>query len=120
MARVLCIIASYKIRSNMCGRKTFTRDKIQKNAILFCQENIERLSNMLNGHEMFDEKGLELLIQIFLLDDKGHLDDLIKSAYGRLDMLARPWVVVQWIVVLVHVHPLYENLDIPNLLTVHD
>jgi hypothetical protein len=114
LGRVRAVIASYKVKSNMCGCHTMTRDKLQCNAILFCQEEFERLSDMLNGHEMFDEKGLELLLRIFLLDDKGRLDNLVRMAHGRADIMARPIVVVEWITVLIHVHVYYKDLQIPS------
>jgi hypothetical protein len=114
LGRVRAVIASYKIKSNMCGCRNMMRDKLQCNAILFCQEEFEKLSNMLNGQEMFDEKGLDLLLQIFLLDDKGQLDNLIRMAHGRADIMARPIVMVEWITVLIHVHIYYKDLQVPS------
>jgi hypothetical protein len=118
LGRVRAVIASYKIKSNMCGCRTMTRDKMQCNAILFCQEEFEKLSEMLNGHEMFDEKGLELLIHIFLMDDKGELDKLVHMACGRADILARPSVVAEWITVLIHVHVYYKDLEVPSAIEI--
>jgi hypothetical protein len=63
---------------------------------------------------MFDEKGLELLLGIFLLDDKGWLDNLVRMAHGRADIMAPPIVVVEWITVLIHVHVYYKDLQIPS------
>jgi hypothetical protein len=118
LGRVRAVIASYKIKSNMCGCRTITRDKIQCNAVLFCQEKFEELSEMLSGHQMFDEKGLELLIQIFLLDDKGELDNLVRMACGRADILARPSVVAEWITVLIHVHLYYKDIEVPSVIDI--
>jgi len=115
LSRVRAVIASYKVKSNMCGVRNVTRDKMQCNAILFCEEQFEKLSDMLSGHDMFDENGLELLLQIFLLDDKGELDRLVHMAHGRYDILARPVVVVEWITVLIHVHVYYKDLQIPSV-----
>jgi hypothetical protein len=61
LGRVRAVIASYKIKSNMCGCRTMTRDKIQCNAILFCQEKFEELSEMLSGHQMFDVRGIGVI-----------------------------------------------------------
>jgi hypothetical protein len=91
---------------------------MQCNAILFCQEEFEKLSEMLNGHKMFDKKGLELLIHIFLMDDKGELDKLVHMACGRADILARPSVVAEWITVLIHVHVYYKDLEVPSAIEI--
>jgi hypothetical protein len=118
LGQVRAVIASYKVKSNMCGCCTMTCDKMQCNAILFCQEEFKKLSEMLNGYKMFDEKGLELLIHIFLIDDKGELDKLVHMACGRADILARPSVVAEWITVLIHVHVYYKDLEVPSVIEI--
>ena len=88
LGHVRVVIASYKVKSNLCGCRTMTRDKMQCNAILFCQEKFKKLSEMLSSHKMFDEEGLELLLWVFLLDDKGEIDKLVQMAHGCSDILA--------------------------------
>jgi hypothetical protein len=115
IAKTRLVISSLKIKSNMAGRVSLDRDVIQCNAVLFTQDNVEDVGRMLSGEEMFDEKGLVSLLRIFLLDDKGDLDRLARSAFGRTDLLARPWVVCQWILFLSQVHSAYMGEAFPSV-----
>jgi hypothetical protein len=113
IAKTRLIVSSLKIKSNMCGRVSLDRDVLQCNAILFVHDNIDSLARMLSGEEMFNEEGLVCLLRIFLLDDKGGLDRLARVAFSRSDLFARPWVVCQWIYVLVRVHVEYIGSVFP-------
>jgi hypothetical protein len=115
IAKTRLVISSLKIKSNMCGRVSLDRDTLQCNAVLFCQDNVDSIGRMLSGEEMFDENGLVSLLKVFLLDDKGDLDRLARSAFGRADLLARPWVVCQWIVFLGFVHVAYIDETFPSV-----
>jgi hypothetical protein len=69
---------------------------------------------MLTGEEMFDKDGLVLLLRIFFLDDKGGLDRLARIAFAHTNLLARPWVVCQWIAVLAVIHLGYKDSSFPS------
>ena len=115
IAKTRLVISSLKIKSNMCGRVSLDRDSLQCNAVLFCQDNVDSIGRMLSGEEMFDEAGLVALLKVFLLDDKGNIDRLSRAAFGRVDLLARPWVVCQWILFLHAVHVSYIDEVFPSV-----
>jgi hypothetical protein len=102
----------------MCDRISLDRDVLQCNAVLFCQDSMDSVARMLTGEEMFDKDGLVSLLRIYLLDDKGNLDRLARIAFACSDLLARPWVVCQWISVLTYINVAYKGCWFPDTGTI--
>lgn len=107
------IFATVKISSNCSGHVNFTRNKVRFNAVLFTHDALNVAIDTLNKDEMFTVERMKDTLKLYLLGPDGRLDSLTRLAFGRHDLLARPWVLYQWINVCKAVNPEYK--DVPDL-----
>jgi hypothetical protein len=103
IAKTRLVISSLKIKSNMCGRVSLDRDVLQCNAVLFCQDNVERVGTMLSGSEMFDEAGLVSLLKFFCWTRRVILIDWLgRRLVGWIFLLVRGWCVSGFCIYLLY------------------
>jgi hypothetical protein len=48
------------------------------------------------------------------VDEQKKFDRLYKKPYRNISIFARPWVIHQWLVVLIAVHPHYRFIVVPK------
>ena len=114
LSRVRLHLVTVKIASNQSGRVNLDRSRLKCNAVLFSQDGPEVAAKLFSGEEMFDEDRLKSTIKMHLLDAEGRFDALAQEAFGRCDILARPWVIYQWLVILNKVHSSYGHIQVPS------
>ena len=115
----LLIFATVKISSNTTGHVNFTRDKLRFNAILFAHDALEVAVEILDAKDIFTVEHLKETLKVYLLSPDGKFDELANCAFGRHELLARPWVLHQWIPILKEVNPKYKSVPIPSYMELH-
>jgi len=118
LARTRLVMAAIKVSSNHCGQVHLGGGATRMNAVLFADETAYDTAMMLSGEEMFEVGRLKSLLKVYLLDSHGNIDFLHHQAFGRTNLLARPWVVWQWLLFLKCTHPMYKDLRVPSWSTV--
>jgi hypothetical protein len=63
---------------------------------------------------MLDGKRLKQALRMCLVDEKGKFDNLAREAFGSNQLLARPWVLCQWLAALKEVHPWHGFTALPD------
>jgi hypothetical protein len=114
LSRCRHFFASVKTTSNTRGHVNFSRHKIKLHAILFAHDAPDIASKLLTTEEMLDEKHLKQTLRMCLVDEKGKFDNLAREAFGSNQLLARPWVLCQWLAVLKEVHPWCDFIILPD------
>jgi hypothetical protein len=94
---ILKIVPNYKYQQN------YTRYDIKANAILFLQDAPKQIHDMIESSEY-----LTNLFRIYMLDEKGAADRMAMKFFGTTKLLARGYVIHQWLILLDHVHPMFD------------
>ena len=93
---------------------TVKGNRVACHAIVFADDSPEVASAALSSDAMFDGERLKHTLKLYLVDEKKNFDRLYKKLYGTVSIFARPWVIHQWLVVLIAVHPHYSFFVAPN------
>ena len=99
-----------KIRRNIGHRSDYSHCRIQAHAVLF-----EDDSPVVAAKELFNPDRLKGTIRIHFVGPKGENDWLLKETMKATTLLARPYVLYQWIAVCRVVNPSYSELEIPKV-----
>jgi len=62
-----------------------------------------------------DLEQLKNQLSIYFVTDKGSHDSLANAVFGSSRILARPWVIAQWLLVLKATNKSYKDLDLQNV-----
>ena len=76
------------------GQRNYLRHNIKANAIMFIHDGPERACEEINNHS-FDN-----YLKLFFVDEEGHADRLAKKVFKTTTILARKFVVKQWLILL--------------------
>ena len=76
------------------GQRNYLRHNIKANAIMFIHDGPERACEEINNHS-FDN-----YLKLFFVDEEGHADRLAKKVFKTTTILARKYVVKQWLILL--------------------
>ena len=122
LSRTRLCHAVLKASSNNHGAsKDFdSRSLARIHAIIF-PHNAPEVATHLYNPNIFEENGLLDLEQlknqlsIYFVTDKGSHDSLANAVFGSSRILARPWVIAQWLLVLKATNKSYEDLDLQNV-----
>ena len=122
IAKTRLYFAAVKACSNVVGASCNNdrRHIARCNAILFPQDAPEVASEMFNNN-IFDKEGildpehLKKLMMIFFVDDKGKTDVLAREVFGSANIMARHYVVAQWLIVLQCLNCHYKDMDVSHI-----
>ena len=115
LSRVRMYFASVKITSNTSGKVNLnTRSAVKGNAILFKDDSAKIVS------EILDKEILKEQFHIHMVDASRNSDEMMKKMLKTTALLARPWVLFRWLVVLKAVNPFYQDLLQLNWETVQE
>lgn len=110
-----------KVSSNAKGQINFNRDNSMRcHAILFPHNSVE-IATYMFGSDLFEENGmlemnsLKKLMQMYMVDPKGRPDAIARDLFRTVNLLARPFVIAQWLTVLKWLHPHYTDIDVSNI-----
>jgi hypothetical protein len=118
LSRVRLMFALVKVTSNQSGQRDYIgHNQFRCHAIMFPHDGPEEASKI-DYHTLFEEKGcfdkerLARLMLFYMVDDKGNPDFLAAKIFRSTRLLARPWVLAQWLVVLHRLNPAYKDLEL--------
>jgi hypothetical protein len=90
-------------------------NRVAWHAIVYADESLEVASTALLSDAMFDGERLQHThLRPALVDKPRNFDRLYKKQYGNISIFARPWVIHQWLAVLIAVHPYYQSITAPQ------
>jgi hypothetical protein len=121
LARTRLFFATMKVTSNERG--TVNRNHMHRlkcHAILF-PHNAPEIASYMHNSDVFGKDGLldmnalKGLLQIFLVDHKGNHDSLAEAVFSTSALIARPFVIAQWLLVLQKVHRHYFDLHVESI-----
>ena len=105
LARVRLYFASVKLTSNTGDKvNQNTRSAVKGNAILFQHDSLEVVSKII------DKEVLKKQLHLHMVDPSKNSDEMMKKMLKTTTLLARPWVLFQWIAVLREVNPYYKDI----------
>jgi len=121
LSRSRLFFATMKVSSNTYGIVNHDiHSRFKCHAVIFPHDAPNVASYMFNP-DIFGPQGLlesdslKVLLRMFLLDPKGDPDRLSRDIYGTALIMARPWVIAQWLLVLKWLHPFYKDLDVSKI-----
>jgi hypothetical protein len=121
LSRTRLYFSVIKVSSNLKGQVNMNhRNKVRCHSIMFPHNASEIASNMF-GSSLRGEGGLlqleELrkLLHLYMVDPQGRPDAIAKDIFQTVNLLARPHVVAQWLIVLKWLNPHYADLDLFDL-----
>jgi hypothetical protein len=88
--------------------------RISRDAIIFTDDSPEVASAALSSDAMFDGERLKHTLEVYLVDERKHFDGPYMKLNGKNSIFARPWVIHQWLVALIAVHPHYKSFTIKD------
>jgi hypothetical protein len=90
-------------------------NRLACHAVMFTDDSQEVASAALSSDAMFDGKRPQHTpLRLYLVDEQKKFDRLYKKPYRNISIFARPWVIHQWLVVLIAVHPHYRFIVVPK------
>ena len=93
---------------------TIKGNRIACHAIVFADDSPEVASAALSSDAMFDGERLKHTLKLYLVDERKNFDRLFKKLFGTVSIFARAWVIHQWLVVFIAVHPHYQFVVAPK------
>ena len=122
IARTRLYFAMIKISSNLKGQSNMNKEnKARCHAILFPHNSCEVATYMF-GSDPLGEGGLlnaedlKKLLSMYMVDPKGRLDAIAQEVFRTVNLLARPFVVAQWLITLKWCNPHYHDLDVSRIM----
>jgi hypothetical protein len=112
LARMRLFEQVIKIRSNTSGTKNYTHYKIQGHSVIFAHDAAERYFEA--ATDLITKDRLETLFSILFVGPDGKMDWLIKKTGKSSTIFARPYVIIQWLLLLNKLSIHYK--DIPQQL----
>jgi hypothetical protein len=106
LAQVRLFQVTIKISSNSRGQQNYTLNRLRGHAILFSHDAPQMVKSL-----MGDVEYLKNILKLHFVDEEGKFDRLAKEAFGTTTILARPYVIKQWLLVLQQVHPHYADME---------
>jgi hypothetical protein len=121
LSRTRLYFTVIKVSSNLKGQVNMNhRNKARCHSIMFPHNASEIASNMF-GSSLRGEGGLlqleelQKLLHLYMVDPQGRPDAIAKDIFQTVNLLARPHVVAQWLIVLKWLNPHYADLDLFDL-----
>ncbi len=103
-----------KITPNMGNQQTnYTQCRIQGHCILFPHDAPKEIGKDFCKTVDKLKQHIKHCLYIHFVDPTGKPDQMIRSTLSATTILARSYVVYQWLKVLKSINPLYSNLDMP-------
>jgi hypothetical protein len=96
--------AILKVVPNFKYQQNYTRFNIKANAILFLQDAPKQVKHLIE-----DPEYLKNLLRVYMLDEKGKADAMAKKFFNTSKLLARGYVVTQWLLLLDRVNMWFGN-----------
>ena len=116
LSRVRLYMANVKLMSNDTGQATFaTKHRLRGHAVLFkhdapvVADEMQRQTPVLT-----DPEYLRTLMQLYFVDENGRSDILMHNLIQTSNLLARPWVIYQYLRILKCVNEMYTAIQIPS------
>lgn len=110
--RIIALLRLYehmvKIRSNTYGTVNYTHSKIQGHSVLFAHDAVTLLMEKLE--ELLTKDRLKSIISVIFVGPNKKIDHLMKEMIGTNVVLARSYVVIQWLLVLSLVNQHYAAI----------
>jgi hypothetical protein len=123
LSRTRLYFSIVKVSSNSKGQVNMnTRNKVRCHSILF-PHNAAEVATQMFGSDLRGENGLleinELrkLIHLYMVDPQGRPDAIARSIFQTVNLIGRPHVIAQWLIVLKWLHPHYSNIDVTDIKT---
>ncbi|CAB9503076.1 Inherit from KOG: DNA helicase [Seminavis robusta] len=121
LARTRLFFAMVKVSSNMYGQvNANTALKRRCHAVLFPHDAPDGAAYMFES-KLFETGGmlnkaeLHKLLHMYMVDPNGRPDSIAREVYETVNLLARPYVIAQWLIVLKYTHCQYSDLDVSSL-----
>ena len=118
LARSRLFFAAVKLTSNRKGQCNFNvTNRFKCHAILFPGNEAETIPYMANSDifgdgGLFDFGYLRKLLAVYCLDESLEPDELMQFLQGSNELVGRPWVLAQWILVLQRLNRFYYDIDV--------
>lgn len=110
LSRVRSFITVLKIVDNTGERRDYTQQTLKGHAVTFDHDAPVVTCNILENI-----KSMENSFRIHLICEDGKKDFLVEKIMGSPIILGRPYVILQWLMVLKRINILYQYDDIPDL-----
>ena len=116
LSRVRMYVANVKLSSNSSGQTTLAkRHRLKGHAIMFKHDAPVVADEMLReAYDLTDKDNLRTSMQLYFVDEHGRSDILMHNMIQTSNILARPWVVYQYLQVLRYVNQSYAEIQIPD------
>jgi hypothetical protein len=123
LARTRLYFALMKVSPNTRGQVNRNTDNPARcHAILFPHNSCE-VATFMYGSDLtcegglLEPKGLGKLLHMCMVDPRGRPDSLAREVLGTVNLIARPHVISQWLIVLKWRHPFYADLNLTGMKT---
>lgn len=110
IAKVRTFITLLKIQDNTGQRRDYTQQTLRGHVVTFDHDAPVITSSVLDGFE-----SIKKCFRLHLICEDGKRDYLIEKVMSSSIVLGRPYIILQWLVVLKRINPMYENMDIPDI-----
>ena len=122
IARTRLYFAVIKACSNTSGASCNqdVRNILQCHAILFPHDAPDVAVQYFNSN-LFGENGIlnvdqmRSMLMLCLVDEKGKVDKLASAVFKATNIIGKPWVVAQWLLVLQRLNPHYFDLNVSEI-----
>ncbi|CAB9509761.1 unknown protein [Seminavis robusta] len=121
LSRTRMYFAMLKASSNTVGQVNMNdKNRSKCHAIIFPHNSCEVASyifesSLLEKGGLLDIDEIRKLLHIYMVDPQGRQDAMAREVFQTVNLLARPHVVAQWLIVLRWCHPHYRDLDVTNV-----
>ena len=123
LARTRLYFAMVKVSSNAKGQVNQNiNSKVRCHAVLFPHNSAEVASYMFNPDltadgGLLNKEGLRKLLNLYMVDPQGRPDAIAREVIGTVNLIARPFVVAQWLIVMKWSNPHYRDIDVTGIKT---
>lgn len=121
ISRTRLFFTAVKLSTNVSGVVNSDSGNVLKcHAILFSDDSHQKAAYMYNP-SMFEEGGLlhhedmKWLLRLFMMDPDGNPDKLFQRVFDSHVLIARSYVVAQWLLALKWLHPRYSDLVVDDI-----
>ena len=121
LARTRLYFALLKVSSNSRGQVNHNRDNPARcHAILFPHNSCEVATHMHNPDlimegGLLEKNELGKSLNICMVDPRGKTDSMAREVLGMVNLIARPHVIAQWLIVLKWNNQFYGDLNLTGL-----